>query len=341
MGFRDYVIRRLLLLIPLILGITLLLYILTNVVLDPVTVYLRNPNNYRFIEQIKIKYGLDQPHYIRYFTFLYNLLIGDWGTAVSDQNRPVLSSLALYFPATFELTVAAMILLVGLGIPTGIISATRKDKPVDHATRVVALSGISLPTFWLGLMLQLLFATQFRVWGLPSLPFGGQFSPWISVPRVTGLSVVDAILTGNQTATQDALTHLILPAFTLGFVGFGVLTRIVRASMLEVLRQDYITLARSKGLSERIVIYKHALRNAMIPTLTLIGLFFAGLLGGAVLTESIFTWPGIGRFAANSVLQNDTASILGFTILISLIYIIGNLIVDLLYAYVDPRIKLS
>lgn len=345
MKLRYYIIRRLLLLIPLLLGITLLLFIITNVFINPETVYIHNLRQVAQIKALRAKYGLDQPLYLRYFTYLRNLVTGDWGTAVSDNNNPVTVSLATHFPPTIELTVAALLLTILLGIPTGIISATRKDRTADHVTRIIALSSISIAPFWLALMLQILFSYQFQGWGLPFLPSHGQYSNDFSVlhpiPPITGLSLVDTLLAGNGAAFLDAMAHLILPTLTIALLSFGVLTRIVRSSMLEVLRQDYITLARSKGLPERVVVYKHALRNAMMPTFTLLGLFLAGLLAGDFFAENIFAWPGIGYFTGIAIGANDFAAIMGVTLVTSIILVVANLVVDVFYAVIDPRVRIG
>jgi peptide/nickel transport system permease protein len=202
----------------------------------------------------------------------------------------------------------------------------------------VALTGVSTPVFWFGLILQIVFFYYLRV-----LPDNGRFDTTLilehPVRPLTGLMVWDTLLEGNFVMTQDVIAHLILPSFALGFIGFGTIMRIMRSSMLEVLRQDYIILARSKGLTERVVIYRHALKNAMIPTVTVAGLAIAGLLGGAPLTETIFAWPGMGRLAVNAIYRNDAALIMGFVVITAMILVLANLAVDILYAYLDPRIK--
>jgi ABC-type dipeptide/oligopeptide/nickel transport system permease component len=255
----------------------------------------------------------------------------------------VLQALASRFPATIELSIGGIIWALVVGIPFGIISALRNNKLPDHVSRLVALTGVSTPVFWLGLLLQLLFFYYFHVLGLPNLPSNGRLDTTLSVvhpvTQITGLMILDSLITGNFIVTEDALAHLILPSFALGFVSLGVIMRIMRSSMLEVLRQDYIILARSKGLSERVVIYRHALKNALIPTVTVTGLAMAALLGGAPLTETVFGWPGMGRLAVEAIGRNDAPLIMGFTLITALILVFVNLAVDLLYAYLDPRIK--
>ncbi len=251
--------------------------------------------------------------------------------------------LALFFPATLELTIFSLLLCVLIGLPIGIISAIKKDKWPDHVVRIFSLTGISIPVFWFALILQYVFYLK-----LDLLPLGGRLdlgtaAPTFNLPFIdvhsTGLFVLDSILGGNWTTLGQALLHLVMPAFCLAFIYLAVIARMTRSSMLEAMTQDYIRTARSKGLSERAVIFKHALRNALIPTTTVVGLMFGGLLSGAVLTETIFYWPGIGRYSTFAISSLDYASIMGFTLLVAIIYVLSNLFVDILYAYLDPRIK--
>ena len=252
----------------------------------------------------------------------------------------VIDAIAIKLPATIELALVAMVLAVIIGIPLGIVSATKKDKLADHVTRVFALAGVSMPIFWFALILKYVFYYQFFVWGLPFLPEGGRYSyEYINYTPITNFLLIDSLITGNFVLLFDALIHLILPGFALGYLTLAVITRMMRSSMLEVLKEDYITLARSKGLRERVVIYKHALRNAMIPTVTVIGLAFGGLMTGAVLTETIFSWPGLGRWSTGAILTSDIPSINAFTLLVAFIFVAANLIVDLIYGALDPRIR--
>jgi peptide/nickel transport system permease protein len=244
-----------------------------------------------------------------------------------------------------------MIFAVVLGIPLGILSATKKDKPVDHVTRVFSLAGVSMPIFWFALMLKYVFFFQFSINDLPYLPGGDRIDNelWKSVLQngvgydysasITGFVLIDSLLYGQPVLFYDALIHLVMPGFCLGYLTLAIVTRMMRSSMLEVMKEDYITLARSKGLTERIVIYRHALRNALIPTVTVIGLAFGGLMSGAVLTETIFNWPGLGRWATQAILQSDMAAINGFVLLVAFVFVSANLIVDLVYGVLDPRIR--
>jgi ABC-type dipeptide/oligopeptide/nickel transport system permease component len=334
-------------------------FVLSHVISDPVELYLSvHTSSQADIAAIRIHYGLCTPstdivyniqcNANSYWKFLVGLSTGDWGYSQLAK-QPVFTALALRFPNTLELALAAVILTIGIGIPLGIISGTRNGKWPDHASRIFAIVGVSLPVFWLGLVMKIFFFYDFTGWGLPALPSGGAYDKLLvlqffpasggALPRITGIPLLDTVLLGNPTLFVDALSHLILPAICLAFISIGNITRIMRSSMLEVLRQDYITLARSKGLSERIVIYRHALRNALVPTLTVSGLIFAGLLGGAPITEFIFQWPGIGQLSINGILSNDIALVLGYVFITTIIIVIANLVVDILYAYMDPRVR--
>jgi len=308
---------------------------------DPVAPYINPKMTSEQIAEVRRIHGFDQPLYIQYVFWLQDVLRGDWGrTGIWAQGRSVLGVFSLSFPYTVQLSVAATILTVTIGLPLGIISAVKNNKLPDHVSRIIALTGYSTPSYWFGFMLQLVFFYYFSVWGLPNLPNNLAVSPGIgTVPRVTGMPVLDGLLAGNLLYAWDAFCHLILPAFTLAFISLGFLARIVRASMLEVMRQDYITLARSKGLRERVVIYRHALKNALIPAVTLTGLFFAGLLGGALITEFVFALPGVGQLSLQAVFQGDSNFILLYTLVLAAIIVVANLVVDVAYVFLDPRIK--
>jgi len=338
---RTYIIRRLLLLIPVLIGVSILVFTLTRVTGDPAAAYITERMTPEQIEIIKERLHLNDPIYIQYWYWLSSMLQGDWGISKVNANRPVTESIAQFFPATFELTIVSMIIAIVVGISLGTVSAVRRDKPIDHATRIMALSGVSLPVFVLALILQFIFYSQ-----LGWFPLEGRYSTQFVVEasvmhHYTNFYLIDTLLNGNFNMFLDVCWHLALPALTLSFGTIAIITRMMRSSMLEVLGQDYIKTARSKGLPEKVVIKKHARKNALIPTTTIIGLSFGGLLGGAVLTETIFDWPGLGRWSVSALIQNDWASIMGFVILIAIIYVIANLVVDLLYAYLDPRVRLE
>lgn len=341
----EYVIRRLFLMIFVLFGVSLVVFYLTHGIpsaWDPVAAYITPKMTAAQIQAIREAHGLTQPLYLQYFYWLRDVFAGNWGhTGNEASGLPVTMVFGLHFPYTVELAVVATLMTISIGIPLGIVSALKNNKLPDHASRIVALTGYSTPAYWFGFMLQLVFFYYFSVWGLPNLPSHGALSQTLdgTVHEYTGMPILDGILGLNPAYTWDALAHVILPAFTLAFISLGYLARIVRASMLEVLRQDYIILARSKGLKERVVIYRHALRNALIPAATLTGLFLAGLLGGALITEYVFSWPGVGRISLSAVFAGDANFVAFYTLVVAIIIVSANLVVDILYVKLDPRIK--
>ena len=341
MKLRDFILRRIVLAIPVVFGVVTITWFLAYIVGDPVSMYITERTPDAAIPGIIQSHGFDQPLPVQFFLYITNLIQGDWGTSTSTAtDAPVLEIIAQRFPATIELAMLSMIIAVLLGIPLGIISATRKDKPVDHVTRIFALAGVSMPIFWFGLMLKYLLFFQFKQWGLPYLPSSNRYDIRLyDHVEVTGFLLIDSLIAFDLRLFVDAILHMAMPAFCLGYLVLAIITRMMRSSMLEVLKEDYITLAKSKGLTQRIVVYRHALRNALIPTVTVIGLAFGGLMTGAVLTETIFNWPGLGRWAVRSILQSDLAGINGFTLLVALIVVSSNLVVDLIYGVLDPRIR--
>lgn len=340
MRLSRYIIRRLLLIIPVIIGVTLIVFMLTRVAGDPVAAYVNEKMTESQIDQVRDKYHLNDPIYVQYLYWFQGILQGDWGWS-KTASKPVTDAIAFYFPATFELAAVATILSVFIGVWLGTKSAIRKNKPFDHVTRVISLFGVSIPVFLLGLLLLQVFYSQ-----LGLFPIHGRISDSYIIAGtgpsgLTGFYLIDSLLMGDFSLFLDVAWHLILPAITLSLASIAVILRIQRNSMLEVLGLDYVKTARAKGLDERTVINKHARKNALIPTTTVIGLAFGALLGGAVLTESVFAWPGLGRWSANSISRMDTASILGFCMLVAFIYVIVNLVVDIVYAYLDPRVRLG
>ena len=330
----QYVLRRLMLLVPVVIGVTLITFTISYVIpANPARAWAGVKAPPEVIEKIKEKYHLNDPVYVQYYYYLRDLVHGDWGYSHSEK-RPVINCLSDYFPATFELTLWAMMFATPLGIYLGVISAVKRNKLPDHFSRVFALSGVSMPIFWLGLLLLLIFYTYLGIF-----PSSGRGTP--PPHTYTGLYVLDNLLSLNIHGMLDNIWHLILPSITLGYAYLAVITRMTRSSMLEVLRLDYIKTARAKGLPNKVVIYKHALRNALIPTMTVAGMSFAGLLGGAVLTETIFSWPGIGRYAYRAITSLDFPAIMGVTFIMAVVFVIANLVVDIIYAYLDPRIKLG
>lgn len=333
-------IRRLLLLIPVLIGVSILTFVIMRAAGDPVTPYLSQPEKAteRQIQAIIEKYHLDEPEYVQYFYWLKGVLEGDMGYS-RTAHLNVTDALVQKFPATFELSLTATLFAVIAGIFLGTRSAVKVNSVFDQGTRVVSLVAVSIPVFWLGLLLLMVFYNQ-----LGWLPGPGRYTTTFRLADIntyTNLLLIDTLLNGDIPFFIDVLKHLILPAVTLAFATTAIIIRMMRSSMLEVLGAEYVKTARSKGLPENVVIKKHARRNALIPTTTVIGLSFGGLLGGAVLTETIFSWPGLGQWSAQAALNLDTAGIMGFTMMTAIIYVLANLIVDVMYAYLDPRVRLG
>ncbi len=330
---RWYIVKRLLQIIPVVLGVTLIAFALIHLAPgDPVRTMLGQHATQQEIDDTRAKYGLDQPLFIQYFIWLGDVLQGDLGRSILSHEQ-VTTEIASRFPNTIELAIAAMIFAILIGVVAGIISATKQYSVADYSVMGIALFGISMPVFWLGIMLMMIFG----VW-LGWLPIGGRIDLLLPFNRITGFMVVDSIITVNGAALISVLRHLILPAIALGTIPMAIIARTTRSSMLEILRQDFIRTERAKGLSERKVIYKHAVRNAMVPVVTVIGLNFGLLLSGAILTETVFSWPGVGRLVVDAVYARDYPLVIGCVLVFALVFVIVNLITDLLYTYIDPRI---
>lgn len=332
----KYLIRRTLESIPVIIGVSILVFLLLRLIPgDPAIAILGERATPENVAQIRERLGLNKPLPEQYMIWVGNMLQGDLGHTVRG-NIPIANELRSRFPATVELSLVALTLATMIGVPLGIISAVRRNSFIDTATMFGALLGVSVPIFVLGLLLIYFFGVELKL-----LPFIGRLNSSIQLETRTGLFVIDSILTGNWPALQDSITRLILPSITLFTVPLAIIARITRSSMLEVLNQDYIRTARSKGLGERSVVIGHALRNALLPIVTIIGLQLGTLLSGAVLTETIYSWPGIGKWLFDSIIARDYPIVQSVTLVIALIYVIINFAVDLLYAIVDPRIRVA
>ncbi len=331
-----YIARRLLNLIPVLLGITLLVFTFLHLIPgDPAVVMAGERATPEQVAALREQLGLNQPLPLQYLIFLGNLLRFDFGTSIIS-GVPIAEEIRIRWPATFELSVGAMLVAVIVGIPAGVLAAVRKNSALDNLTMSGSLLGVSLPVYWLGLLLIYLFAVNLH-WlppsGRLSIEAGFNFKP------ITGFYVLDALLQGNFKALQDVLAHLVLPALTLGTIPLAILARLTRSAMLEVLSQDYIRTARAKGLLERWVVFKHALKNALLPVVTIIGLQFGTLLGGAILTETIFSWPGIGSWIYEGILARDYPVVQGGVVFVAIAFVLINLLVDISYAFLDPRIQ--
>ena len=305
---------------------------------NPVEILLGEHATHADVVALTKQLKLDQPWYVQYAAYLWNLAHGDLGRSLAD-NIPVTLKLKTYFPATIELAFAAMLVSIVVGVPAGIIAAIYHRRIIDTMTTVLALIGVSVPVFWLGWMMLWLFAYEPSKIGINLFPLAGRLSIRYDVPVHTHFVTIDALLAGNWAAFGDALHHLILPALTLGTIPMSIIAKMTRAGMLEVLQADYIRTARAKGLSGFAVVVKHGLRNALIPIVTVVGLQTGFLLGGAVLTESIFAWPGVGRLAFEAISNRDNPLINGSILLFAATFVLVNLIVDILYAVLNPRIR--
>jgi peptide/nickel transport system permease protein len=307
-----YIANRVLQSLVNLLFITVLVFLLARAIGDPADVFIPDELPPEAVDVFREKLGLDKPLYHQYWIFIGDLARGDMGTSLRG-HRPVREMLVERLPATFSLAMAAMAVAMVMGIPLGVLSAVYRDTPIDRAAKVVAFLGQSTPAFWLGIMLMLFFGVFLYQHGLPSLPISGRGGP----------------------------TTYILPSFTMGWFVVAGLVRLTRSAMLDILDSDYVTMARAKGLSEKMVIWKHALRNAMIPVLTYSGLILGGFMNGSVVVEQVFAWPGVGRMALTSVSGRDFPVIQGVVLMIGSFFIVINLLVDLLYVLVDPRIKFT
>ena len=331
-----YIIRRFLGLIPVLVGISIVVFLLLRLTPgDPATVMLGERATPEKVAELRAQLGLDRPLWVQYFDFAGRILHGDLGRSIIS-NDPVSDELANRFPATAELVFFAMCWGLLVGIPAGIISALKRNSIVDVASMVISLLGVSMPIFWLGLMMIYLFAVWLR-W----LPPSGQIDLTIPFHRVTNFYLVDAVITDNWLAVKSVLVHLILPSLVLSTVTMPILARLTRSTLLEVLGQDYVRTARAKGLRERVVILRHALRNALLPIVTVVGLQIGGLLGGAILTETIFAWPGMGLWMYQAILQRDYPIVQAGVLVAAVIFVLMNLLVDISYTLLDPRIRYS
>ena len=355
-----YIIRRILLLVPVLLGISIVVFAMLRLIpADPAEVMLGERATPEAIARIRESMGLNEPITVQYLRYLESVLRLDLGRSIRT-NRPVLQEIGQRLPATIELTLGAMLVACVFGIPAGIVAAYRHNSAFDLATMVTALIGVSMPVFWLGLMLAYVFGFKLKI-----LPPSARLTvgvPLASLPEAWGISesfgatawgakaigfldfmsgfyVLTSILTTNWQALKDVLSHLVLPSIALGSIPLAIIARMTRSSMLEVLNQDYIRTARAKGLRERNVLLRHALKNGFMPIITVIGLSIGALLGGAILTETIFSWPGLGRLVVDRILARDYPAVQGSVLMIAFMFVIVNLVVDISYAYLDPRIR--
>jgi len=317
--------------------LTLTFFITKTIPQNPVAVMLglEGMKDPKLVELTVKIWKLDRPIWEQYVWYVGNVLRGEFGRS-SWSRRPVIEDLAARFPATIELSVFAFLIAMAIAIPTGILSAVYRDKPIDHVSRLFSVLGVSGPQFWWGILFLYIFYFKLGFPGSGRLS-EGVFPP----PHVTGLYLVDSLIAGKLDIFLDALKHIILPAFTLGITACGLTSRLTRSAMLEVLRKDYIRTAKMKGLPEKVIIYRHALRNALISPVTYMGMLFGSMLGGSVLVETVFNWKGMGEYIVTTIFCSDYPALLATTLVIAVIYSISNLIVDLLYTIIDPRVRVG
>ncbi len=333
----HYIARRLVLLVPVLLGLSMMVFAIGRLLPGDPVLLAAGPNaSKEEVAALSAEFGLDKPILVQYWNYLSGLLQGDWGRSLQSRG-PVLDDLKVFLPATLELVLAAMLIAIVCGILLGLLAAVKRNGWMDYAVRLISLASISMPRFFLGLMLQLVFA----MWlGWASL--GGRFPLTGSPPPVvTGMLTLDSLIAGDWEAFSLALQYLALPAIAMSLSPLATITRMMRASTLEVLQQDYVLTARALGIPPGKLLLKHVLRNALTSTLTVIGLYFGWLLGGTVLVESVFDWPGIGLYATKSILTQDFMPIMGVVLTIGTLFVLFNLLIDLLYGVINPKVRLQ
>lgn len=317
-----------------LLGVSFVVFFMVRAIPgDPAQILLGQNATQEQVANLRANMGLDKPVVVQYGLFLKDAATGNMGESIVT-GRPVTTELMVRLPATLELTSFAMLIAILVGVPVGVISAVKQYSWLDKITAVLALTGISMPIFWLAMILVVIFTVNLQL-----LPFPGRLSSDMAISAVTGLVLVDSLLTLNFAGFWDGLKHLILPALALGTIPMGIITRMTRSSMLEVMGEDYVRTARAKGVVPWRVVFKHALRNALLPTITVIGLQVGLLMAGAIITEQIFSWPGIGQIAFDSINRRDYAMIQGVVLYGALLFVLVNLLVDILYAVLDPRVR--
>jgi peptide/nickel transport system permease protein len=336
---KRYVTKRLLQSLVIIIGISAITFFLSRVVpSDPAALWVGLHARADEIQRARVELGLDQPIYVQYYIYMRDLIQGNWGTSYRT-HQPVLHDLLLYLPASIELAVVGQIIASIIGLPLGVIAASKKNTKIDHGSRLLAITGVSLPVFWIGLLLQIIFARTLGVF-----PIEGRLDTTIAITNpihtITGFYIFDSLATGNFVAFVDAIRHIILPAIALASYSMGLTLRMTRSSMIEILREKYLKTAKAFGLPENTIRFKYALKNAIIPTLMVVGISFSWSLTGVFLVEVIFNWPGLGTYVWRAILAADYPVIVGVSIIATFVIVIVNLILDLLQAWIDPRVRL-
>jgi peptide/nickel transport system permease protein len=334
-GLRYYLIRRLLLIIPVLIGLSIVTFLISHIVPgDPIRLAAGPQATAEQIQKLQEEFGVNESLPMQYLTYMRGVLRGNLGTSMMNRH-PVATDLKRYFPATFELVLVSTVLAVVIGVPMAMAAAVFRDRWPDQVSRVVALSSISMPVFWLGMILQLALAMTLHL-----LPISGRFDPRTPFPpQVTGMLLVDSLLAADLVGFRIALKHIALPAFCQALIGIALITRLLRADVLEVMQRDFVIMARASGLPERVILFKYVLKNALIATVAMLGFLFGWQLGGSVMIETVFDWPGIGLYAVKSAMTLDFQPIMGITLFVGLLFTIVNLLVDLSYGIIDPRIR--
>jgi peptide/nickel transport system permease protein len=332
---KYYILKRFVMIGITLIGLSLVVFVVSRVAPgDPARVAAGPDATEEMVQVIRKEFHLDKPLPVQYFNYVKNLLRGDFGKSIRTR-RQVWEDIKICLPATFEMVFVSISFAIFLGVLFGVLSAVYRDTWIDHSTRFFSVAGVAIPMFWLGIMLQILLAAKFHL-----LPLGGRLATSVlPPPPITRFFLADSLLAGNWMVFKDAFLHILLPAFVLSFPALASIARINRAEMLEVLHKDFVLNEKAQGVSDRVIVWKYALKNALIPTLTMIGLRYGWLLGGTILVETVFDWPGIGQYAVAAAVYSDFQPVMGVTIILGLNFMIANLLVDLGYGFLDPRVR--
>jgi len=332
---RRYILKRLLSIGITLIGLSVIVFVVSRIAPgDPAKLAAGPDATEEMVQVIRKEFSLDKPLVIQYINYMKGLIRGDFGRSIRTRHQ-VWEDIKLFLPATFELVFVSIAFAILFGVLFGVLSAVYRDSWIDHSTRFFSVTGVAIPMFWMGIMLQLVLAAKFHL-----LPIGGRLDTMVNPPTtITRFFLVDSLMTGNWVVFKNALSHIILPAFVLSFPALASITRINRAEMLEVLHRDFVLNEKAQGISERLIIAKYALKNALIPTLTMIGLRYGWMLGGTILVETVFDWPGIGNYAVGAAVYSDFQPVMAVTVILGLNFMVANLLVDLGYGVLDPRVR--
>ena len=332
---RRYILKRLLSIGITLIGLSVIVFVVSRIAPgDPAKLAAGPDATEEMVQVIRKEFSLDKPLVVQYINYMKGLIRGDFGRSIRTRHQ-VWEDIKLFLPATFELVFVSIAFAILFGVLFGVLSAVYRDTWIDHSARFFSVTGVAIPMFWMGIMLQLLLAAKFHL-----LPIGGRLDTMVNPPTtITRFFLLDSLVTGNWLVFKNALSHIILPAFVLSFPALASITRINRAEMLEVLHKDFVLNEKAQGISERLIIAKYALKNALIPTLTMIGLRYGWMLGGTILVETVFDWPGIGNYAVGAAVYSDFQPVMAVTVILGLNFMVANLLVDLGYGVLDPRVR--